>query len=296
MKMQANPVGVIKKDIYIIRNDINKKVYIGQSLNAEQRFKTHCKRNNDNSLIDAAIQKYGKEHFFFEILESQVLNYNQREKFWIKKYNSLRPNGYNILEGGNCPPLYKGESNPSAKLTDKDVILLKKDLEKTNLSLEELSNKYLISKRQVIRINQGLSRNQLNETYPIRKIPNNCFKLTNQDIKSIINKLKYSYDMNGEIARKFNVEVHLIEKINKGEAYTQPNETYPIREWKSCGKKTFTYEQITNIIDLLKNSKMSFREIARKYNVTHNQISAICNGSAKKYRRKTEQYPLRQPS
>ena len=39
----VNPVGIIKKDIYIIKNDLNDKVYIGQSINSEERFKSHCK-------------------------------------------------------------------------------------------------------------------------------------------------------------------------------------------------------------------------------------------------------------
>ena len=97
--IHANLVGIIKKDIYIIKNDINNKVYIGQSLNSENRFKSHCKPNKDNSLIDKAIQKYGKEHFYYEILESQIENYNEREKYWIEYYNSKKTNGYNILNG-----------------------------------------------------------------------------------------------------------------------------------------------------------------------------------------------------
>lgn len=47
------------------------------------------------SLINSAIKKYGKENFSFEILE-YAENYNEREKFWIKYYNSKVPNGYNI--------------------------------------------------------------------------------------------------------------------------------------------------------------------------------------------------------
>ena len=62
-KVYANPVGIIKKDIYIIRNNINGKVYIGQSQNAIRRFKEHCKPSNSNSIIGKAIQKYGKENF-----------------------------------------------------------------------------------------------------------------------------------------------------------------------------------------------------------------------------------------
>lgn len=293
----ANSVGnIIKKDIYIIKNDLNDKVYIGQSINSEERFKSHCKRHYENSIIDASIQKYGKEHFWYEILESQIDNYNERERYWIKFYDSLTPNGYNIRPGGEDPPMYYGENNPASKLTDKDVEKIKNDLKYTKKSLDNIASEYKVSKKQILRINQGICRSKLNESYPIRKTPNSSKKLSQEDVNLIIELLKYSYRFNGEIARQFNVEVHVINAINKGLRYKQPGETYPIRNWKSCGAKSFTYEQVTEIIELLKNTNLSFRQIAKKYNVTHNQISAICYGTNKKYRRKDEHYPIRKPS
>ena len=36
-------------------------------------------------------------------------DYNEKEKYWINFYNSLTPNGYNILSGGDEPPILKGE-------------------------------------------------------------------------------------------------------------------------------------------------------------------------------------------
>ena len=43
----------------------------------------------------------GLDNFYFEVIEeidNQLLN--EREQFWIAEYNSLVPNGYNILKGG----------------------------------------------------------------------------------------------------------------------------------------------------------------------------------------------------
>ena len=45
----------MEKEIYIIKNKINNKVYIGQSVNTAIRFKHHFYdgiNNNHNSLID----------------------------------------------------------------------------------------------------------------------------------------------------------------------------------------------------------------------------------------------------
>lgn len=291
--MQANPVGIIKKDIYIIKNDINKKVYIGQSINSEQRFKSHCKNNNDNSIIDKAIQKYGKEHFYYEIIESQIENFNEREKYWIKYYNSITPFGYNILEGGQNPPIYRGEDHPSSKLSNLEVKQIKKDLKETNISLSLLAKKYGISKKQILRINQGISRSELNEQYPIRKNPNINGKLTEEDVDNIIEILKYTYRFNGDIAKEYGVEVHTISDINFGYAHKRDNIEYPIRKWKSCGKVLFTYEQVTEIIDLLLNTNESMNSIAKKYGVSHSSISLINRGTSKKYIREGLSYPLR---
>lgn len=289
----ASPVGIIRKDIYIIKNDINTKVYIGQALDSKKRFQSHCKKNNDNSLIDKAIQKYGKEHFWFEVLESQIENYNEREKYWIRYYNSIKPFGYNILIGGKEPPRYFGDEHPNVKISDENVKLLKIDLAETNIPLSQLAEKYHISKRQVLRINQGISRASLNEKYPIRQNPNINGKLTEDDVDDIIDLLKFTYRFNGDIAREYRVEAHTISRINDGTYHHRENVSYPIRNWKSSGVILFTYEQVSEIIDALLNTNESINSIAKRYNVNFNSIANINRGTAKKYYREGLSYPLR---
>lgn len=289
----ASPVGIIRKDIYIIKNDINTKVYIGQALDSKNRFQSHCKKNNDNSLIDKAIQKYGKEHFWFEILESQIENYNEREKYWIKYYNSLKPFGYNVLTGGDEPPRYIGDEHPNVKISDENVKLLKIDLAQTTIPLSQLAEKYNISKKQVMRINQGISRASLNEKYPIRQNPNINGKLSEEDVDNIIDLLKFTYRFNGDIAREYGVEVHTISRINNGTIHHRNNINYPVRNWKSSGVILFTYEQVTEIINALSNTKESINSIAKRYNVDRRAIEGINRGTSKKYYREGLSYPLR---
>lgn len=290
--IHANPVGKISKDIYIIKNNINDKVYIGQSIDAENRFKSHCKKSSE-SLLKNAIQEYGKQNFWYEILEENVENPDDREKYWIKYYNSITPNGYNIQEGGSEPPHYCGDEHSNTRISDKDVELLKKDLAETTISLSELGDKYGISKKQVLRINQGISREKIGESYPIRKIPNLNGKLSDEDVDMIIELLKTTYRFVGDIARQFNVGVGAIDKINKGVFHRRENEIYPIRNWKSSGVIVFTYEQVTEIINLLQNTNISINSIAKKYNVNFNSVAIINQGTSKKYRRDNLQYPLR---
>ncbi len=93
--------------IYIIINKINNKIYIGQSINIEKRIKEHFwKAQNEkdisyNTAIHQAIRKHGKENFEWKVLEEcNIEDIDKLEQEYIEKYNSLVPDGYNILIGG----------------------------------------------------------------------------------------------------------------------------------------------------------------------------------------------------
>lgn len=88
--------------IYCIRNLINTKCYIGQSLWVWSRFAEH-KRGEGNKLVYQAIQKYGIENFSFEVIDTAISleELNQKEIHWIAEYDSLSPNGYNLTSGGS---------------------------------------------------------------------------------------------------------------------------------------------------------------------------------------------------
>ena len=71
----------MKKAIYKITNKVNHKIYIGQSSQPEERFKQHCySLTTYKSLINKAINKYGKENFDFEII-GWFEDYNEKEKY-----------------------------------------------------------------------------------------------------------------------------------------------------------------------------------------------------------------------
>lgn len=91
--------------IYKITNKSNDKVYIGQTTqkDPQQRWREHCRSSGTVSILNKAIVKYGRDNFTFEIIlcSLDILELNKQEIRLIKEYNSLTPNGYNILEGGN---------------------------------------------------------------------------------------------------------------------------------------------------------------------------------------------------
>jgi predicted GIY-YIG superfamily endonuclease len=89
--------------IYQIRNKINGKIYIGQSIDIERRWNQH-KYGKGSIILRNAIKKYGINNFKFEILvEIEFTNKNEvikkltkLEQKWLdseKPY--LKENGYN---------------------------------------------------------------------------------------------------------------------------------------------------------------------------------------------------------
>lgn len=94
--------------IYKITNDINGKVYVGQTIRPlDIRWKAHSYRALSGSpyAIHSAIRKYGIEHFHIEQIDVAVSQseLDSKEKYWISKLNTLTPNGYNLVEGGKTP-------------------------------------------------------------------------------------------------------------------------------------------------------------------------------------------------
>lgn len=89
-------------EIYLITDLTNSKQYVGQTVyTKDERWRGHL---YGDLYIDRAIRKHKPENFEVKTLEvvNQAELLNEREKYWIQELNTLIPNGYNILPGGNC--------------------------------------------------------------------------------------------------------------------------------------------------------------------------------------------------
>lgn len=90
--------------IYQIKNNINGKCYIGQTVNFQNRKNAHLsalrRGVSDNKHLQAAFNKYGEDAFAFSIIEICPKDrLNEREEYWIIKHDTCHT-GYNMNKGG----------------------------------------------------------------------------------------------------------------------------------------------------------------------------------------------------
>jgi len=142
--------------IYLIENKINGKKYVGQTIqnDIKRRWNSHknLKHKTVGKILLNAYKKYGTENFSYKIIcicfDEDT---NKYEKEYIKYNNTLYPNGYNLLEGGEnkkhneytkqlLSNKMKGNNHPNfgKKLTNEHVLNIKKSRMNETPALEKI--------------------------------------------------------------------------------------------------------------------------------------------------------------
>lgn len=107
------------KSIYIIKNTLNGKYYVGESLNVGRRLREH--RTHKTQYIDKVIRKYGPENFavfveYFSDADKELLV--DIEGQIIQELDSLIPKGYNVLPRGQNRAGYKHTEETRKKMSE----------------------------------------------------------------------------------------------------------------------------------------------------------------------------------
>lgn len=225
--------------IYKISNNINNKVYIGETIQDDpyKRWRGHQASINSGKgcpLLRKAVLKYGIEKFKFEVLiicfDEDVYRF---EKEYIKKYNSVVPNGYNSNEGGD--PTINRTGIPHTKETIERIknTLRQKYIDNPNLR-QEIGNKVKegmkninlsekIKEKQQYKRNNGipLFKNRVSIQYQetkdkIRNSVNKYYDMIDETTKENHRK-KHSIIMskvNGKIVSQYDLNNNLIKTYN----------------------------------------------------------------------------------
>lgn len=91
--------------VYMIKNKVNGKYYVGSSVNIESRWQQHIKSldegNHTNKHLQNAWNKYGKSNFDFLVLEETSLqNLRDRETYYLQIFDCTKK-GYNLIDNAN---------------------------------------------------------------------------------------------------------------------------------------------------------------------------------------------------
>lgn len=276
----------MKKDIYIIINDINNKIYVGQSVNTQERFSKHISdaiHKRDNMIIHKAIRKYGKEHFSYSILERQIENYDEREQYWITKLNTIQPNGYNINMGGKG--VGAGIFHPSSMIKSEEVLYqIRTELRDKTIPLERIAKDFNLCLDTISGINTGRYYRDESIEYPIRE----SRIWSKEKCKQLAYALKYELEKSLEdIAKEYQVDYSQLSKFNNGYTHRVEWLTYPIRTSKEIKVENIAEDVIYDLL----NTSISQKEIAKKYNISAMTVSNINTGI--RHKKSELNYPLR---
>lgn len=230
--------------IYIIKNKVNDKVYIGQTtMTVRERFMCHMKpstaKKKGNYKIYNAVNKYGSDKFYVETLEDNIVlsDVNKRETFYIDMFNSYYE-GYNSTKGG--------DGRVITVVDDENIVLI---MAKSGINSLDIAKSLNVHKGTILRTLGRLG-----------------FKYYNNITKESIDKLLSEGHNNSQIAKMLNVSKATITRFltnnNMGRYNTRMSD-----------RKDFDLQGL--ISDYY--SQMPIPELCSKYNTTRTSLQRIRN-------------------
>jgi group I intron endonuclease len=223
--------------VYMIKNKINSKVYIGKTNDLEERWNKHlsdarCEPEGKYFVIHRALNKYGVENFDFSMVEEMPTEPEifEREVYWIAFYKSNicrygNAFGYNLTDGGEGASGHVHSEMSKLKMSKASKGKPKSEEHKSSLRLAH-TGKVLTDehKANIGKSGRGKKRtNKSKENYRQSKLgtKNPSAKLNEtqvKEIKILINKKELSDSQIGTI---FGVNRKTINDIRHGKTWSQ---------------------------------------------------------------------------
>lgn len=306
--------------IYIIKNNINGKCYVGQSVKLRSRIKDHL-RNIQNHKLDLplyrAIWKYGWHNFTLELLESFIPDPDITNEELIKKLDQLEikyiaeyeayTKGYNCTIGGDYGVLgLKMTPEQRKKVSKNTRELISKGIFGKRVHMYNYVEKYYIyawTIKDAANIT-GLSRANIgrlcNNNY-IRLFCNNFVaaytleeleekkKRIPEELEKIRLTSTARYSKDGRIYKGNSTWVKGMVSLNKGK---KMSEEQKLKIKKSLQKYyVLQYDKEHNFITRFN----SVEEAANSVNTDNKSIRRVCKGEAKTCKGYIWEYELKQP-
>ena len=293
--------------IYMLRNEIDGKIYIGQSTNLEKRNKQHknalLNNRHFNEHLQKAYNKYGNVFKFIIIELCSEEELDDKELYWINKFNSLNKKyGYNILSGGKQFKCHSQESKnkirnanqgSNNKLTLKDVINIKRSLV-TDYNTVKLAEQYNVTKATISKIgtcknwvwveselnNELINRKDILKSKVISEWKNNksasqISKENSIGMKQICNILSDEIKNKELKIKERNLEI--IKDYKNGMSKTDIINKYNISKTTFVRITSNIYNKkrndlIAKVVEMKKQG-ISTKEIANKFNINSSTVN-----------------------
>jgi group I intron endonuclease len=236
--------------IYRILNKISKKVYIGITTykDVKKRWNQHIQTASINKGCPAlreAFNKYGIENFEFSVI--LICFDEDRFKYeieYIKKYNSVAPNGYNLTHGGQCGGGFKGKNHTEEVKNRIKNTLKQKYIDNPELK-KVLSDRNTLLMKQpdtINKIKQGIYNSKINKISYVTK------KFLSEETKNKISEgLKTYYSEN-------NKQPHSNSNSTRVCQYNKDN--IFLNEYYSISNASFVTKVSRKMISLCMNGKV----------------------------------------
>lgn len=154
--------------IYMLQFKGTDKVYIGQSINIEKRYKEHLTRPKTGRKLQEAFNTYGNPTLLILLDDLTPDELNDAENESIEIFNSV-DNGFNQLYLAGSFPDNSGTANGMSKYSKEEIVeafnLL---LDNPDNSAKQLATLTTVKQQTIERIAAGSAHTWLKDLYPIK--------------------------------------------------------------------------------------------------------------------------------